>query len=52
MLNAKFNICKTNYICKNISHMDCYEQAHMNIDMITREVIRQYKEQKKVKDGE
>lgn len=38
--------------CKNIMHMDCYEQAHMNIEMITREVIRQYKEQKKVKDGE
>ena len=27
--------------------MDCYEQAHMNIEMITREVIRQYKQQKK-----
>lgn len=38
--------------CKNIKHMDCYEQAHMNIEMITREVIRQYKEQKKAKDGE
>ena len=39
--------------CKNIMHMDCYEQAHMNIEMITREVIRQYKAQKKeVKDGE
>ena len=38
--------------CKNIKHMDCYEQAHMNIEMITREVIRQYKEQnKKAKDG-
>ena len=33
--------------CKNIKHMDCYEQAHMNIKMITREVIWQYKEQKK-----
>lgn len=33
--------------CKNIKHMDCYEQAHMNIEMVTREVIRQYKEQKK-----
>ena len=33
--------------CKNIMHMDCYEQAHMNIEMITREVIRQYKEKKK-----
>ena len=38
--------------CKNIKHMDCYEQAHMNIEMITREVTRQYKEQKKAKDGE
>ena len=27
--------------------MDCYEQADMNIEMITREVVRQYKEQKK-----
>lgn len=33
--------------CKNIAHMDCYEQAHMNIEMIAREVIRQYKQQKK-----
>ena len=32
---------------------DCYEQAHMNIEIIVREVIRQYKEQmKKTKDGE
>ena len=38
--------------CKNIMHMDCYGQAHMNIEMIAREVIRQYKEQKKAKDGE
>ena len=39
--------------CKNIAHMDCYEQAHMNIEMITREVIRQYKQQKKkAKDSE
>lgn len=38
--------------CKNIAHMDCYEQAHMNIEMVTREIIRQYKEQKKTKDGE
>ena len=36
--------------CKNIKHMDCYEQAHMNIKMITRECIRQYKEQKKTKE--
>ena len=39
--------------CKNIKHMDCYEQAHMNIEMITREVIRQYKQQKnKARNGE
>ena len=31
---------------------DCYEQAKPNMKMITYEVIRQYKEQKKVKDGE
>ena len=36
--------------CKNIKHMDCYEQAHMNIEIITREIIRQYKEQKKAKE--
>ena len=36
--------------CKNIAHMDCYEQAHMNMEMIAREVIRQYKEQKKTKE--
>ena len=35
---------------KNIAHMDCYEQAHMNREMIAREVIWQYKQQKK-KDG-
>ena len=39
--------------CKKIMHMDCYEQAHMNIEIIVREVIRQYKQQqKKSKDGE
>ena len=39
--------------CKNIMHMDCYEQAHMNIEVIAREAVRQYKEQKKkAKDGE
>ena len=36
--------------CKNIAHMDCYEQAHMNMEMIAYEVIRQYKEQKKAKE--
>lgn len=38
--------------CNKLQATDCYEQAHMNIETITREVIRQYKEQKKVKDGE
>ena len=33
--------------CEKLEKWDCYEQAHMNIEMITREVIRQYKEQKK-----
>ncbi len=28
--------------------VDCYSQAHANIKMITRDVIRQYKDQKKV----
>ena len=36
--------------CKNIAHMDCYEQAHMNMEMIAHEVIRQYKGQKKAKE--
>lgn len=38
--------------CKNIAHMDCYEQAHMNIEMIAREVIYQYKQQKKKENEE
>ena len=38
--------------CEKLKKWDCYGQAHMNIEMITREVIRQYKEQKKVKDDE
>ena len=38
--------------CNKLEKWDCYGQAHMNIEMITREVIRQYKEQKKAKDGE
>ena len=36
--------------CEKLEKWDCYGQAHMNIEMIAREVIRQYKEQKK-KDG-
>ena len=33
--------------CEKLEKWDCYEQAHMNIEIITREVIRQYKEQKR-----
>ena len=36
--------------CKNIKHMDCYEQAHMNIETISREIIRQYKQNKRMKN--
>lgn len=38
--------------CNKLEKWDCYGQAHMNIEMIAREVIWQYKEQKKAKDGE
>ena len=38
--------------CEKLEKWDCYGQAHMNIEMIAREVIRQYKQQKKEKDGE
>ena len=33
--------------CNKLEKWDCYKQAHMNIEMIAREVIWQYKEQKK-----
>ena len=33
--------------CEKLEKWDCYGQAHMNIEMIAREVIRQYKQQKK-----
>ena len=36
--------------CEKLERWDCYGQAHMNIEIIAHEVIRQYKEQKK-KDG-
>ena len=36
--------------CEKLEKWDCYGQAHMNMEMITREVIRQYKEQKKTKE--
>lgn len=39
--------------CEKLEKWDCYGQAKPNMKMITYEVIRQYKEQKKkVKDGE
>ena len=38
--------------CNKLEKVDCYYQAHINIEMIAREVIRQYKQQqKKEKDG-
>ena len=36
--------------CKKLEKWDCYGQAKPNMKMITYEVIRQYKEQKKAKD--
>ena len=38
--------------CEKLEKWDCYGQAKPNIEMITREVIWQYKQQKKTKDGE
>lgn len=38
--------------CEKLEKWDCYGQAHMNIEMIAHEVLRQYKQQKKNKDGE
>ena len=38
--------------CEKLEKWDCYGQAKPNMKMITYEVIRQYKEQKKEKDGE
>ena len=36
--------------CEKLEKWDCYGQVHMNMEMIAREVIWQYKQQKK-KDG-
>ena len=33
--------------CEKLEKWDCYGQAHMNIEMIAREVIYKYKQQKK-----
>lgn len=38
--------------CEKLEKWDCYMQAKFNIEMITREIIRQYKEQLKTKEGE
>ena len=38
--------------CEKLEKWDCYGQAKPNMKMITYEVIRQYKQQKKAKDGE
>lgn len=38
--------------CEKLEKWDCYGQAAPNMKMIVHEVIRQYKEQKKAKDGE
>ena len=38
--------------CSKLQKVDTYTQAHMNIEMIVREVIRQYKQQNKEKDSE
>ena len=39
--------------CEKLEKWDCYGQAHMNIEMIAHEVLRQYKQQKKEEsDGE
>ena len=36
--------------CEKLEKWDCYGQTHMNMEMIAREVIWQYKEQKKAKE--
>lgn len=38
--------------CEKLEKWDCYGQAHMNIEMIAREVIWQYKQQKKKENEE
>ena len=38
--------------CNKLEKWDTYSQAKPNMVMIAHEVIRQYKEQKKAKDGE
>ena len=48
----EIGVCKkfeTN--CSKIQATDCYEQISKNIEMITREIIYQYKRQGKIKEG-
>ena len=45
-------IQKKNKRNSKLEKWDCFQQAQKNIPMIMRECIRQYKEQKKTKDGE
>ena len=51
--NLYDELMKTEQHNAKLEKWDCYEQAKPNMKMITYEVIRQYKEQKKkAKDGE
>ena len=36
--------------CNKLEKWDCYSQAHMNIETISREIIRQYKQNKRMKN--
>ena len=45
-------IQKKNNRNSKLEKWDCFQQAQKNIPMIMRECIRQYKQQKKAKDGE
>ena len=45
-------IQKKNKRNSKLEKWDCFQQAQKNIPMIMRECIRQYKQQKKAKDGE
>jgi hypothetical protein len=38
--------------CSKLEKIDCYYQAHANVEMITREVIYQYKQQLKAEKGD
>ena len=49
--NVYDEIQKKNKHNSKLEKWDCFQQAQKNIPMIMRECIRQYKEQKKAKDG-